>query len=343
MRAAVVACLAAVALLALAACGGSGNGGQSEDPASQVTTAGGVQARVRAAQDPLPSEFPKPGGRSLQELADSIGGGTEMGMASSVFLANQTNRLAFGVIDKQAGFAYGKTAVYIARTPGAKALGPYMAPADVLITDPPFRSKQAATEVDPFAAIYAAQVPFAKAGKWSVMAVTLVDGKPVAAPAQVDVVTRRQDRVPEVGEMAPKVETETVASARGNLGLIDTRQPPTRELAEKSLADVLGKKPVALLFATPQLCSSRVCGPVVDEALQLKVRYGDRIQFIHQEVYVGNDPNKGLREPLVKYGLATEPWLFVIDKQGRITARLEGSFGLKAFEAALQTALKPSG
>ena len=35
----------------------------------------------------------------------------------------------------------------------------------------------------------------------------------------------------------------------------------------------------------------------------------------------------------------TEPWLFVVGKDGRITARLEGSFGLNAFEQALKTAL----
>jgi hypothetical protein len=107
----------------------------------------------------------------------------------------------------------------------------------------------------------------------------------------------------------------------------------------KSFADVVGKKPVALLFATPQLCQSRVCGPVVDEALQMRAKYGDRIEFIHQEVYAGNDVKKGLRAPLRQFNLPTEPWLFVVGKNGRITARLEGSFGLSAFEQALKTAL----
>ena len=96
---------------------------------------------------------------------------------------------------------------------------------------------------------------------------------------------------------------------------------------------------MALLFATPQLCQSRVCGPVVDVALQMKAKYGDRVEFIHQEVYEDNDPNKGLREPLQRFNLPTEPWLFVVGKDGRITARLEGSFGLGAFEQALKTAL----
>ena len=104
-------------------------------------------------------------------------------------------------------------------------------------------------------------------------------------------------------------------------------------------ADDVGKKPVALLFATPQLCQSRVCGPVVDVGLQLRARYGDQVDFIHQEVYTDNDPNKGLRKPLQEFGLPTEPWLFVVGKDGKITARLEGSFGLDAFEQALKTAL----
>ena len=62
------------------------------------------------------------------------------------------------------------------------------------------------------------------------------------------------------------------------------------------------------------------------------------MEFIHQEVYVDNDPKKGLREPLKRFNLATEPWLFVVGEDGRITARLEGSFGLNAFEQALKTA-----
>ena len=181
-------------------------------------------------------------------------------------------------------------------------------------------------------------MPLRKPGDYSVMAVSLVDGRPVAAPAQITAVAASRDRIPAVGERAPRVGTDTVASARGDLAAIDTRAPPAR-LHEKSLAEVLGKKPVALLFATPQLCASRVCGPVVDEALQLQARYGDRMTFIHQEVYVDNDPSKGLREPLRRFGLPTEPWLFVIGRDGRITARLEGSFGLDAFERALKTAL----
>lgn len=334
VRRALPAALTAL-ILAAAGCGGNGGSTPSKDAVAQVPS--GLQDKVREARAPQPSEFPATGGKTLQALADEIGGGPEMGLASSIFLAGRDNRVAFGVIDQNAGFLYGKTALYVARSPGAKARGPYVAPADVLVTDAPYRSQQAATEADPFAAVYAAQVPFGKPGSYSVLAVTLVGGKPVAAPSQVKVITSAQDRVPEVGEQAPKVHTDTVASAGGNVEAIDTRRPTSDMHADFS--KVVGTKPVALLFATPQLCQSRVCGPVVDVALQERARFGDQVEFIHQEVYTDNDPNKGLRKPLQQFNLPTEPWLFVVGKDGKITARLEGSFGLDAFEQALKTAL----
>jgi hypothetical protein len=324
------------AVLLLAGCGGSDN--SAKDPAAQVPAAGGVRAKVRAAQAVTAADFPAVKGRTLQQVAASAGtAGPDLGLASSVFTVGQ-NRLAFGVIDSHSGFVYGKTAVYLARSPDKPAEGPFPAPADVLITEGRYRSKQAATEQDPFAAVYSAQIPFKRPGTYSLLAVTQAGGKPLASKGQIKVIARSEDRIPEVGQRPPKVQTDTVASARGNVKAIDTRVPPS-DMHAKSFADVLGHKPVALLFATPQLCQSRVCGPVVDVALQLRAKYGDRIEFIHQEVYADNDPNKGLRAPLRAFNLATEPWLFVVGRDGRITARLEGSFGLATMERALKTAL----
>jgi hypothetical protein len=328
--------LLAVAAL-LAGCGGSGSS-DSKDPVAQVPAAGGVRVKVKAAQSVTAADFPAPAGRTLQQVGNAGGtNGQQLGLASSVFTTG-LNRLAFGVIDSHSGFVYGKTAIYVAPSPDQPARGPYPAPADVLLTQGRYRSKQAATEQDPFAAIYAAQVPFTKPGRYSILALTETGGKRLASPGQIEVLAARDDRIPGVGERPPPVETDTLASAHGDIASIDTRVPPS-DMHARSFADVLGKKPVALLFATPQLCQSRVCGPVVDVALQMKAKYGNRVEFIHQEVYKDNDPNKGLREPLHRFNLATEPWLFVVGRDGRITARLEGSIGLTAFERALKTAL----
>ena len=324
-------------LLALAGCGGGD--GSSGDGVEQVPAEGGLQEQVRAAQAVQASDFPAAAGRTLDEVAGEIrGGGTvEVGLASSVFTVGR-NRLAFGVIDQQGQFVYGPTAVYVAPTPQSRAQGPFAAPADVLMTEARYRSRQAAEETDPFAAVYQAQVPFRRKGSHSVLVVTRQGDGYVAAPAQVNVTTKQADPIPDVGERAPAVKTDTLESVKGNRDLLDTRTPPS-EMHEQSFDQVVGSKPVALLFSTPQLCQSRVCGPVTDVALQLQAEYGDQVEFIHQEVYVDNDPNAGLREPLQAFRLPTEPWLFVVDENGRVTARLEGSFGLTAFENAVKTAL----
>jgi hypothetical protein len=324
------------AVVALAGCGGGSEGGG--DSTKNVPDSGGLRGKVRAAASPAAGDFPAVQGRSLQQVADSMQGGPEVGLAGQTYTTGE-NRLAFGVIDAQGAFVYGKTAVYVAPTPDAKAQGPFPAPADVLVTDPAFRSRQAASESDLFAAVYGADVRFAKPGQWSVLTVTQSGGGMLAAPSQVKVIKPSQDDIPQVGDAAPHVQTDTIASAKGDEESIDTRVPTAPELHKESFADVVGKKPVALLFATPQLCQSRVCGPVTDIALQMKAKYGEKMTFIHQEVYVDNDPNKGLRPPLQQFNLKTEPWLFVVGADGKVTARLEGSFGLKTFEDAIKTAL----
>jgi hypothetical protein len=337
MRRFVLAALLAGALLAVAGCGGDDGG--SEDPVSRVSEEGGLQERVRSASSPDEASFPAAEGKTLNQLAEEIKGGgtTEVGLATSVFTVGE-QRLAFGMIDDQGQFVYGPTVVYLAPTPDDPAKGPYAAPADVLVTEGRYRSRQAADESDPFAAVYESQVEFDRKGQWAVLVVTRSGNTYLAAPSQVQVNTKKADPIPDVGEPAPKVATDTLESVGGDEDMLDTRVPPS-DMHRESFDQVVGEKPVALLFATPQLCQSRVCGPVTDIALQLKSQYGDRMEFIHQEVYADNDPNAGLREPLKAFKLRTEPWLFVVGANGEITARLEGSFGVRAFENAVETGL----
>ena len=76
---------------------------------------------------------------------------------------------------------------------------------------------------------------------------------------------RDSPKVAQVGERAPRVSTPTAASVGGDLAKIDTRQPPS-SMPDVDLKDVLGKQPVVLNFATPALCETPGCGPVVDVA-----------------------------------------------------------------------------
>jgi hypothetical protein len=335
-----LALLLSACLLGLAACGGDDSASTDGADTQEGPIARETRQELNGADKPARGDFPDPSDfDSLQALADSIGAtGTQVGAATTVYERGR-NRIAFGVIDDQNRFVYGPTAIYLARNPDRGAVrGPYLAPADLLVTEPAFRSQQAATEEDPFAAIYeATRVPLNQSGRWAMLVLTKVSGRLVAAAGQLDV--KDESPIPDVGDEAPQVVTDTVESA-GSLEAIDTRKPPARELHEESFSDVVGEKPVALLFATPQLCQSRVCGPVTDIALQLHQRFGDRVQFIHQEVFEGNNAQNPLREPLREFNLQTEPWLFTVDRDGRIAARLEGSFGLRAFQDAVEASLR---
>ena len=334
----VLCALAAMAALTLAACGG-GTERNKDRTKGSLPSSGEMRRELERATASTAANFPSVKGRTLQQVADSLdGAGTQVGLATSDFVPGR-NRLAFGVLGDTNEFVYGKTAVYVADDADERARGPFPAPADLLITDPRFRSQTAATEKDPFSAVYETTVPFSSSGRKAVLVVTkLDDGQLIGAATALDVQPTSADTVVGVGDQAPRVETDTRTSAGGNMKAIDTRLPPD-DMHDESFADVVGKKPVALLFATPQLCQSRVCGPVVDIAAQLKATYGDRMTFIHQEVYKDNDLNKGLREPLKRFGLQTEPWLFIVDRTGKVTARLEGSFGFNAFNAAIKTGL----
>ena len=101
-------------------------------------------------------------------------------------------------------------------------------------------------------------------------------------------------------------------------------------------ASVLGKKPVVLLFATPALCQSRVCGPVTDIAEQVKSQYGDKVAFIHQEIYNNNRINDGPRPQMVAFHQNTEPWAYVIDRTGKVSTVLQGPFSVQELQDAVQ-------
>jgi hypothetical protein len=232
-------------------------------------------------------------------------------------------------------FIYGPTALYIATSPSAPAQGPFLAPADPMAVSAQYRSQQNSGPGG-IQAIYAAQVPLPHPGTFTILALTELAGRLVGSPGEVAVAAASP--IPAAGQPPPAIATDTPASVGGHTDLLTTRVPPD-DMHAVSFKEVLGKRPVVLLFSTPQLCMSRVCGPVTDVAVQLEHQFGSQVAFIHEEVYVNNDPKQGLRPQLKAFHLQTEPWLFTVNRRGRIAARLEGAFGLNEFTRAIRAAL----
>jgi hypothetical protein len=313
-----------VPILVAAGCGGSSG---DDNPAASAPAQ--PQSTVKA------EDFPKTTGRTLPDIIGNLPSGPVLAPSVSL-LEKGSNRMGFALFDNAGKQLAGAgVALYVGATDGSSARGPFLARAESLKVSPQFESKQTATDPNSARGVYVADVPFKRNGKYAMLAIAQLDGRLVATSPIGVQVGGKKSVPPGVGEKAPIIHTLTPPDVAGDVAKIDTRIPPATSLLKDDFADVVGKKPVVITFATPQLCQSRVCGPVVDVVDEVQAKVGDKVSFIHQEVYQDNDTNKGLRPQLQTYRLQTEPWTFVIGKDGVISTRFEGAFSPGELERAV--------
>lgn len=349
-------CLLAAAAL-FAGCGG-GSDSTSTGPASTET------AKSRPA--PPKSDFPSPEGRTLRQVLKAADGPAELVVepAAVVFYPGR-NRYPFEVFERQnrAPVDDAEVALYYAKVPepepGAKsksgvrgqeakaeaqaldepAVGPFPASLESLATKPEFRAQTTSEDPDATGVVYSVSLDFPREGDWRLAAILKEDGE-LKGALLPSVIVGEFKKVPKVGQKAPLIHTPTAQDAQGDVSKITTRIPPDTQ-NKVDYADALGKEPIVLLFATPQFCQSRVCGPVVDVAEQAKHEFGDKAAFIHMEIYNENDPAKQVRPQVRAFHLPSEPWLFTIDRKGVVKDAVEGAFGLKLMHQAVEKAIEP--
>lgn len=315
--------MAAIAV-ALAACGGS--------PADDMVATPPPPAK--------PEDFPSPDGKTLHELLEEVEeSGPVLAAAVSQFEPGE-NRFGFALFDlARAQIADAPVALYVAQAGGGPVQGPIPAEYEELAVEPQFQSRSVASDPDAAKSVYVAELDLPKPGKYEILGLTRLDDRLVAAtPAGGPLVVRRKSVVPAVGDEAPVVHTRTEADVHGNLQEIDTRQPPST-MHDVDFADVVGRRPTVLLFATAALCQSRVCGPVIDVTEQVKAERGDEAAFVHSEIYRENDMSKGFLPEVAAWSLPTEPWVFAIDGSGRVAARIEGAFSADELNEAIDAAV----
>jgi hypothetical protein len=281
-----------------------------------------------------PADFPSADGKTLAGLTKGLPEGPVLAPSTSQLLVG-SNRFGFALFDtahKQV--EANAVAVYTARKDGTGLRGPYPAHRESFAVKPPYRSAEASSDLANGDSFYVAGLTFKHAANLQALALARMDGRLVKTnPFELPV--HAGGGPPAVGDKAIPMHTLTPEDVGGDLGRIDTRVPAAKDLLTTDLADVLGKKPVVLLFATPALCASRVCGPVTDIVEQVRAETGDGVAFIHQEIYRDNKISEGVRPQVEAWRLPSEPWMFVIDRTGRITARFEGAFSAGELERAV--------
>jgi hypothetical protein len=307
--------------LAVAGCGGDDDEGDS----------------AAALPAPAASDFPAAQGKSLQQVLSAASAeGPVVSPAARVLRVGE-NRFSFGVFDAgRQPIEDAEVAVYAARGRGLRgpAIGPFPARIEDLTTEPAFEARTTSADPDAAKVVYVTELPLKQPGPWSFGAlIRQGEGSYQASLLATPSLVGQFDPV-SVGDRAPRVQTPTENEV-ADVSEIETRVPPD-DMHRDDLADVLGRKPVVLLFATPALCQSRICGPVVDVAQQVQRDVGDDVAFIHMEVYNDNDASQGVRPQMRAYHLPSEPWLYVIDSDGVVRTAIEGAFSVEELSSAVR-------
>jgi hypothetical protein len=287
---------------------------------------------------PRAEDFPSAQGKAtLGELVAGLRQGPVLAPSVSVFDPGRRNRFGFALFDQARKQINGAdVAIYTASASQTDVRGPFPARSESMEVRGPYQSQTSSSDPDAAKSVYVSQVPFDRKGRYVVIALARLDGRLVASSA-ISLRVGAPGGPPREGEKAIKVDTPTKDDV-GDISEIDTRVPPG-SMHNKSLSEVLGRKPVVITFATPALCKSRVCGPIVDELEQLKIGYEDRAEFIHMEIYNDNQLEKGFRPQVRAWRLPSEPWTFMIDKQGDVVAEFEGAAGVSEMERAIEKAV----
>jgi hypothetical protein len=315
---------ALVATVVLSACGGSDGGGTAPAPPQPM-----------AAHE---ANFPSGRDKTLTQLTQGLKKGAVLNISSfSSQKRGHDNRLGFAIVDRaNKQLDVSAVAVYTAKPDGSELRGPFVAHKESLDVAAPYRSRQTSADLESGDTFYVANVDYYSRGPHVAVGLVRLDGRLVVADSTGVLEVGTRNGPPDVGEKAIKVSTLTAADVGGALEKLSTRIPPAADMLQVDFADVLGKKPVVLLFATPALCQSRTCGPVVDIAEQVRAQSGAGVAFIQQEIYQDNDPGKPIRPQVSRWRLPTEPWAFVIDRRGKVAARFEGVFSVGELARAVE-------
>lgn len=141
-----------------------------------------------------------------------------------------------------------------------------------------------------------------------------------------------------LGDAAPASQNKTIHS-EPDLQKLSSGNDPNPNLYQMTVAEALASgKPTVVAFATPGLCQTKWCSPVLDSVTAVQKQTGEAANFIHIEVY-DDFQDLTLVPQMAEWGLETEPWVYVLDSNGRVTDRFGGPLSARELTEALQPLL----
>lgn len=182
--------------------------------------------------------------------------------------------------------------------------------------------------------LYRAEVNFNRPGRWQIAAHRPGGPSTMAIPFDV----AEEERTLTAGDAAPAVRTRT-ADEVAELSEITTDPDPDPRFYQLSLDVALASgRPTVVVFATPGWCESATCGPILDNVKSVSAEFSE-INFVHVEIYENLDATSReelqVVEAVEAWQLPSEPWVYVVDATGTISASFEGAVDPEELRIAL--------
>lgn len=193
--------------------------------------------------------------------------------------------------------------------------------------------------------LYRAQITFDRAGDWGLEAIAFeADGSTRTGRMILEV--RESGTTPGIGARVPASDTPTATDAPG-IAAISTDHDPDPDFYTTSISGALAaQEPFVVVFATPAFCRTATCGPTLDLVKTAAADFKGRLTFIHVEPYqlqmtdghlqpmLDANNNPITVQSVNDWGLPTEPYVFVVDGSGNVSAKFEGIASPEELSAA---------
>jgi hypothetical protein len=198
--------------------------------------------------------------------------------------------------------------------------------------------------------LYRATTEFDCVGEWGAeITVELADGS--EAGERLRFFVHALGSTPAIGEPVPLSDSLTAATPE-DVARISTDPHPYPAAYDTTIAEtVTSGRPSLVFFATPAFCQTGFCGPTVELVKSVARDYEGAVEFVNVEPYQLHVTENGLQPLLdeagqlqpvqaaLDYGIPVEPYLFLVDAEGRTFAKFEGIMGADELRAAIEDVL----
>ena len=201
--------------------------------------------------------------------------------------------------------------------------------------------------IEPTVGVYVFDANLPTAGSWGAQ-FTLTTGDSAPELIRVGFDVQPDAAGVGIGDPAPASDSATLADVDGDITRISTDDEPVKAFYETSISDALAaNEPFVVAFATPKFCQTQQCGPTLDRVKPIAAAHPE-VTFINVEPYqlevvdgqlqpvlTGEPPQLTPVPSVDEWGLLSEPWVFVVDRNGIVTASFMLIFSDDELEAAV--------